>query len=262
MNATEKKMKRKARLFILLVIAATFFQHCTSNLREEEEADDRERTMKTNDLSIHVAGAMRNVMHKGELNGVIAVDTIAEKEHLYGLGPIEGLSGEILIEDGKGFTASLQADSSLLVKSTFDIKAPFFVYGHVASWDTLRISDSVVSMEEFESFIDSTSEEIQRPFCFRVTGDVRTAAIHVVALPAGTKVNAPEDVFKHQKRFDILNQSVRITGFFSTEHQGIFTHHDSFIHLHLITADNQQMGHLDEMTLQPGGLLLLPRQSN
>ncbi len=38
---------------------------------------------------------------------------------------------------------------------------------------------------------------------------------------------------------------VDIVGFFSTEHKTIFTHHDTFMHLHLITKDKLMMGHLD-----------------
>lgn len=36
-----------------------------------------------------------------------------------------------------------------------------------------------------------------------------------------------------------------MVGYFSTSHQGEFTHHDSFTHIHLITADRKVMGHLD-----------------
>jgi acetolactate decarboxylase len=41
---------------------------------------------------------------------------------------------------------------------------------------------------------------------------------------------------------------VEIIGFFSTEHKGVFTHHDSFLHMHLITKDKEKMGHLDAAT--------------
>jgi acetolactate decarboxylase len=43
-----------------------------------------------------VAGAMKNVMWKGQLFGTIDLDTIFNKQHLYGLGPVEYLTGELL----------------------------------------------------------------------------------------------------------------------------------------------------------------------
>lgn len=36
---------------------------------------------------IQLAGAMKNVMWKGELQGVIDLDTISNRDGLYGLGP-------------------------------------------------------------------------------------------------------------------------------------------------------------------------------
>jgi acetolactate decarboxylase len=31
----------------------------------------------------------------------------------------------------------------------------------------------------------------------------------------------------------------------------IFTHHDTFLHMHLITTDKSRMGHCDEMKFDP-----------
>lgn len=42
---------------------------------------------------------MRNVMWKGELAGIIQMDTISDKKGLYGLGPIEFLGGEVMVMD-------------------------------------------------------------------------------------------------------------------------------------------------------------------
>jgi acetolactate decarboxylase len=58
-------------------------------------------------------------------------------------------------------------------------------------------------------------------------------------------VSSPEDAHKGQTNYNLKNEEVVIIGFFSTEHKGVFTHHDSFLHLHLITKDERKMGHLD-----------------
>jgi acetolactate decarboxylase len=55
--------------------------------------------------------------------------------------------------------------------------------------------------------------------------------------------------------------SKKSIGFFSTEHKAIFTHHDTFLHMHLITTDRQKMGHLDEVFLKKGTIkLYLPTE--
>ena len=70
---------------------------------------------KDPDTTVQVIGAMRNVMWKGELHGTIALDTIQNKEHLYGLGPVEYLAGELLIIDGKSYKTTVVADTEMRV---------------------------------------------------------------------------------------------------------------------------------------------------
>lgn len=53
---------------------------------------------KNMNSDVVVVGAMKNVMWKGELGGIISLDTIKNKEGLYGLGPVSYLTGELLIK--------------------------------------------------------------------------------------------------------------------------------------------------------------------
>jgi len=208
---------------------------------------------------IHVVGAMKNVMLKGELFGTIALDTIAEREHLYGLGPLENLVGEILIADGVSYVASVEVDSSMRVERRFDVRAPFLVYGKVARWEKQELPENVHTLRELETFLDRRTQTRKRPFAFRLTGLVKAATIHVVNLPPGSQIHSPEDAHQGQRNFSFKNKQVQIIGFFSTSHQGIFTHHDSFIHAHLLTDDKSAMGHLDEVEFAEGQMeLYLP----
>src|SRR5690606_34527159 len=94
------------------------------------------------DTTVQVVGAMRNVMRKGELQGTIALDTISNKKYLYGLGPVEYLTGELLVIDGKSYTSTVVSETEMLVEETFDVKAPFFVYANVANWKEQQLPDS------------------------------------------------------------------------------------------------------------------------
>ena len=75
------------------------------------------------------------------------------------------------------------------------------------------------------------------------------AKIHIQNLPKGAIVTSPAEAHQGQIDYVLLNEDVTIIGFFSTEHKGIFTHHDSTIHLHLITKDESKMGHLDALEI-------------
>lgn len=211
------------------------------------------------DNSVRIVGAMRNVMHKGEVSGVIDLDTISNKTHLYGLGPLEGLVGEILIIDGKGYKSIVETDTTMQVTETFEMKAPFFVYANVDTWTETNLPDSVTTLVDLDRYLDLATGDLPRPFCFRLTATVERSTIHIVNLPPGTKVSSPEEAHLGQVNYEIVNEDVELAGFFSKRHKGVFTHHDTNIHVHLITADKEMMGHLDKLKLQSGtARLFLP----
>ena len=214
---------------------------------------------KSGSNSVKIIGAMRNVMHKGELFGTISLDTISSKSHLYGLGPLEYLKGEILVIDGKSYVSSVITDTSMKVVENWKVKAPFFVYSNVEKWKKVSFPDSIQTIPQFEIFLETISENQQRPFTFKMNATIQSGDIHIVNLPEGTEVHSPEEAHQEQKNYPLNNEKAEMIGFFSTEHQGIFTHHDSYVHIHLITNDKKKMGHLDDVVFKKGTVqLFLP----
>lgn len=207
---------------------------------------------------IQVAGAMKNVMWKGELSGLIRLDTISQRQGLYGIGPMSYLTGEILIDDGVTYVSAVNDDSTMAVRRTDRVSAPFFVYGNVNEWREIPLPENVRNLQDLEALISELTEDEKRPFALKLMGKVKTATIHVQNLPKGSVVSSPQEAHRGQVNYSLANEQVRIIGFYSTEHQGIFTHHDTFLHLHLITEDKRQMGHLDELTFDRM-VLFLPK---
>jgi acetolactate decarboxylase len=210
--------------------------------------------------SVHIAGAMKNVMWKGALKGIIDVDTIRPRENLNGIGPLEYLKGEILLLDGKSYLSKVRGRNQMKVEESFQAKAPFFVYSWVETWKVQPLPDSVRTIKQLEHYLYRITTASNRPFAFKLSGKVHTAKIHVVNLPDGTPVKEPDDAHQGQIDFNLKNRTVDIIGFFSTAHQSIFTHHDSFLHLHLITANRKMMGHLDKVQFKKGMQLFLPAE--
>lgn len=208
---------------------------------------------------VKIVGAMKNVMWKGELNGSIRLDTISDKKGLYGLGPLSYLTGELMIKDGKSYVSKVTSDSTMKVEKTFDASAPFFVYANVTEWNKVELPPNVKSIQDLEKLILEKSEGKKQPFAFKVTGKIAKAKIHIQNLPKGTRVSSPDEAHQGQTNYEISNEESEIIGFFSKEHQGIFTHHDSFLHMHLITKDESKMGHLDELEIDQMKLYL-PRK--
>lgn len=206
-------------------------------------------TSTTTYADIRWVGAMKNVMQKGDLSACIDLDTLQPRTGLYGVGPLDRLSGELLIRNGQVYTARCYTDTAMQVVKTFRASAPFFVYGYVTNWRPVELPDSIQTLRDLQDYLEEWSTGRKRPFLFKLQGQIKQAQIHVQNLPSGSKISTPEDAHRSQLHFTLTNQEAEIIGFFSTTHQGIFTHHDSFLHLHLISGDERMMGHLDSVSL-------------
>ena len=203
-----------------------------------------------------IVGEMKNVMWKGQLYGSIILDTIAKKEHLYGFGPVEYLSGEILIVDGVAYKSTVFDDTSMMVEQTYEVEAPFFAYANIYQWKEIPLPKEVKSLPQLETFLHEQTLSVGKPYFFKLSGIAEQAKIHVVNLPKGARVNTPDDAHLGRKSYELVNREVDIIGFFSTAHQTIFTHKDSYLHMHLLTKDKYAMGYLDELLFEEGAMKL------
>lgn len=206
--------------------------------------------------TVKIVGAMKNVMWKGQLGSNINLDTISNKKGLYGLGPLSYLSGELLINDGKSYSSKVISDTSMIVDESYKVSAPFFVYTTVNEWTEITLPTNIKSIPDLEKFIEKMTTEYQRPFAFKLKGVVAKAVIHIQNLAKGTKVSSPEEAHQGQVKYHLAEEPSEIIGFFSTKHKGIFTHHDTYLHMHLITKDENKMGHLDELEIEQMKLYL------
>lgn len=229
----------------LLLLGLLTIGLISCNSTPKEKNTDKTETYP----DINIVGAMKNVMWKGELGNSIDLDTISDKNGLYGLGPVSFLTGELLINNGKSYVSKVTSDSTMTVEKTFKTSAPFFVYGNVTEWNEIELPSNVKTIQDLEKFIDDKTTEFKRPFTFKLIGQISSAIIHIQNLPEGKKVSSPDEAHQGQTNYNIDKEDAEVIGFFSTEHKGVFTHHDSFLHMHLITKDESKMGHLDELEI-------------
>lgn len=234
---------------IALVLLAIGLISCNPKQQDEIEGHP----------DLKIVGAMSSVMWNGELSSSINLDTISLKSGLYGLGPESYLRGELMINNGISYVSKVTSDSTMSVEKTFETSAPFFVYGNVMEWDEIELPTNIKKIQDLEQLIDDKTTESKRPFAFKLIGQIASAIIHIQNLPEGTKVSSPQEAHQGQINYQLNDESVEIVGFFSTEHKGVFTHHDSFLHMHLITTDESKMGHLDELEIE-NMMLYLPKR--
>lgn len=205
---------------------------------------------------VRFSGSMRNTMRMGKIQRTISLDTISNKSGLCGIGPLENLQGEIMMLDGESYVSRVNGKAGMEVKPTFDAGAPFFVYANAEHWKEYGLPKFVSDLSSLEKFLSEKTEGQQKPFVFKLSGKVVHSGIHVVNLPEGRTVSSPEEAHEGMVHFEIENENCDIIGFFSTKHQGVFTHHDTFMHLHLINSDRNKMGHVETLTFQPGMMVL------
>ncbi len=200
-------------------------------------------------------GAMRNTMFNGQLAGLIQLDSIA-KPGTYGIGPVEFIHGELMLWDGHGYRSTAQGDSAMLVEERPESKAPFFVHQHVTKWTTVELPDSVVDLPTLDAFLTARYAPSGKPFAFRISDAIASVDVHIVDVPRGTEVNGPDDAHRHNKHFHAQERTMDLIGFFSTKHKAVFTHHDTNIHVHAITAERDWMGHVEELRFDPRQVIL------
>jgi acetolactate decarboxylase len=155
-------------------------------------------------------------------------------------------------------------DGKVVVDTTSRPKACFLVYTQVEEWLEVAIPDSVKSDADFETSVTESAAKsglaVNRPFAFLVKGKAKDLQCHV----ANKTDAAPHNHEQHEKakvKFAVRDAAVKILGFYSDQHQGVFTCGGN-LHMHVVTEDGRQSGHVDELRLSTGCKLYLPKFEN
>ena len=181
-----------------------------------------------------------------------------DPNHLYALGAVENLKGEILILDGKPFIAS-EKEGEVFIDKSYRHAATLLVASYVENWDSLLVKGD---LEDFvASAASSHGLDIEKPFPFLLKGDFEKIQWHVINWPEGDEVHTHE---KHQTSGPhgvLENQSAVVIGFYSKHHQGVFTHHSTTLHMHAKCDEAGIVGHADKVIPAVECWLFLPKIS-
>lgn len=234
----------------------------TLSPQEKRRLQTLRRLAKTK-YAVKLAGALRNVHQGLDFRGKIDLAPLAELPHLYAVGPLEDLRGEVTIWNGKPLISRI-SNGTLKVDNVLTGKACFLVYGQAPHWKRIRIGSSL-TLTEVDDVIKREATKCgintDRPFPFLIDGTAKYARYHVMNRTDSTPPTpGPAAHEKAKVHFTMENAPVQLLGFYSEHHQGIFTHHSSFVHMHIKTQDDKIAGHLEDLQLEPGARLQLPRE--
>jgi len=206
-------------------------------------------------------GGQRETIMMGNRGSLLDLRTLKGQPHLYGIGPIEGLGGEVTIADSRPSLARVGTDERVHVEESYDAGVPFFVWAEVPRWQDAPVPAQVRSYADLEVFIAEAGKAaaLTQAFPFVVRGWPALIDFHVVNAKPGT----PPGMAAHQKiqiPFDLHARQATLVGFWSKQHQGIFTPMGTNLHVHFQTPENDTSGHVHGLDLGQGGMVLsLPK---
>ena len=184
--------------------------------------------------------------------------------HLYGLGPLEGLRGEVSIFGGVPSIARIEREM-VVTAASWRARACFLVWAQVPAWFERSFEGSKeavpAGLDGIEREVVALAREVsldpERPLPFRVRATAVEATFHVLDKRDGLAHN-PERHEQAKVRRTLEHAPVELVGFYSRQHRGIFTPGESNVHVHLQTEDGRISGHLETIQLAPGARIAVP----
>src|SRR5262245_9964207 len=107
---------------------------------------------------IRFVGTQRDTIANGRIAGLIDMRTLATTPHLYAIGPIEQLRGEVTVIDSRPSLSRVGPNKSILVTENFETGAPFLVWAEVPAWRALQIPPEVRTFTDLEAFVPRAAE--------------------------------------------------------------------------------------------------------
>jgi alpha-acetolactate decarboxylase len=210
--------------------------------------------------SLSYLGSQRQTIMTGDRAAHLDLLTLKGRPHLYGIGPIQGLTGEVTIADSRPSLARVGDDHLVHVTESYEAGVPFFVWAEVSTWQTQELPEDVTTYPELEKFVGEAGVKagLSQAFPFVMTGRPELIDFHIVNAAHDTAPGM-EAHKKIQIPFELHSQDATFVGFWSNQHQGIFTPMGTNMHAHFQTLDNKISGHVQGLKLAQGMRLGLPK---
>ncbi len=212
-------------------------------------------------------GDRGEMLRAGDLSGRIALSELPPSSNLVGVGPIEGLQGEITIDQGTVYR-SVMEDGRQVIEKGAEGKAVFLAFGAADEWRRIDISEPLAGFDAIEAFIADAAADASidpdRSFPFRIAGAPPRLKYHVIFKSdhGGHKPHGPEAHKKAKIPFEAHGAPASIVGLWADPQSvGQYTHKGRRTHMHVVLADKSGSGHVDDVTLSAGMTLELPKVS-
>ncbi len=209
-------------------------------------------------------GAMRAVMREGSVEPRASLCDAASKPHMYGIGTLAGLGGELTIDDSAVWVTR-HVDGKAVTTGPACVgadQATLLTVGEIASPTRVALSGPLGGAELERAIRDAAlagaSTATPKPFMFFIDATASSLNAHVID---GTCLHADPNAQGLKIALTEPTQ-VRIVGLYAENQAGVLTHHGSSVHMHAIFKyDGKTItAHVDSVTLAAGAQLGLERR--
>jgi acetolactate decarboxylase len=208
-------------------------------------------------------GLLRDT-HAGDVSGKVSLAELPRSPRLYAVGPVAGLGGEITVVDGRLHLARVE-HGAVKTSTDYQGQASFLVWATVPAWrEAVRLGTAASSQADLEKLVEakarSAGMDPDSPFPFLLRGTVKKVDYHVLKPTEARGGHAASPGHADSAlNLKAIGERVTIIGFYSKSHEGVFTHHGSYAHLHVLLP-NGDSGHVDELEVDPDIEIVLPRR--
>jgi acetolactate decarboxylase len=246
-------------LLVIFFISLTCFACNKSNNQNIKFRD----TLEPESYWLKAAGSRTNMFTKNDLSAHIDLKQLKNMKNLVALGPIENLKGEVTIYNGHPYITSLINDNQTS-DSSFNYKAIFLAYGSTKEWREIVIDKPLASLSQIEDLVRKYALDfnidLTKGFPFKIEGVATRARYHIIyQKDAGIK-HTPKLHQQAKQKYTVYDEAVKIAGIWATQDGiGRYTHPGTQTHMHVILDKNNFGGHLEDIELDAGIKLFIPK---
>ena len=249
-------MPRHLQTFMILFLLASA-EHCLA------QADNH-----SSDLIQY--GSMHETIGAQDHRARVQLAELVEQTHLYAVGAVEGLQGEITILDSKAIVTATETGSQAQPQRPEDTRATLLVGQAVPAWTSTTLSEDVPPDKLDTTLMNLATGrglDTSQPFMFVLEGQFTHLRLHVIngACPVHARMRKLP-ISEEQKPFELETERIQgtVVGIFAKNAVGNLTHPATSHHAHLIYTDpnsgKQVTGHLEVFGVEKGTRLKVPKQ--
>ena len=237
-------------VLIVLVGCNSTTPEQTSRAGEPSGLSEVVNSPPTDHQSLIQFGKMREVIGQKKHHGRVELAELVKTEHLYAVGALEGLTGEVTIVDSK-IVATLVNEADAMSPVADPLPQATLLVGKVVSqWLEFTI-ESDIAANEFDAYLSKVAEEnsvdLSVPTVFTIEGEFSECCFHVIngACPVHAELHGvamPDNV----KPYKSTKPKVRgtLVGVYARDAAGVITHPGTTTHTHIVFKQTEQSAEL------------------